>query len=285
MAQEESSSADVTELYLNLLKKTLTGSIYENNDTVLGQWNRGHGGWKNRLATGIGVAASSVGLEVVSKHPYDPSLRENGRDRPARADSMIGLRRMDNIHYCVDEVLKNEVPGDFIETGVWQGGATIFMRALLRVRGDRSRKVWVADSFEGLPAPDRQRYPADSGDMHHRFTALQVGVDQVKHNFSRYDMLDDRVVFLVGWFKDTLHTAPIDELAILRLDGDMYESTQQSIEALYPKLSPGGYCIVDDYGGIPACRRAITDYRSTHEILDEIVDIDGSGIYWQKSKP
>ena len=275
---------DPANMYLDLLKKTITGAIYAESDIILGKTTRGQAGWKRRLANAVGIAVSSVGLELVYKRAYDPSLRENGRDWPVHADSMIGLRRMDNLQYCMDDVLKNGIPGDFIETGVWRGGATIFMRALLKARGEETRNVWVADSFEGLPKPDRHRYPADSGDTHHRLATLRVGVDQVKHNFSRYGMLDQRVCFLVGWFKDTLPTAPIDRLAILRLDGDMYESTQQAIEALYPKLSVGGYCIVDDYGMIPGCRRAITDYRNINNISDEILDIDGIGVYWQKSK-
>lgn len=110
-----------------------------------------------------------------------------------------------------------------------------------------------------------------------------MGVELVKHNFRRYGLLDDQVEFLVGWFKDTLPTAPIDRLAVLRLDGDMYESTRQAIEALYPRLSVGGYCIVDDYGDIPGCPQAIHDYRQANGITDEIVDVAGRGVFWRRS--
>ena len=97
-------------------------------------------------------------------------------------------------------------------------------------------------------------------------------------------MLDDRVKFLVGWFKDTLPSAPIDKLAVMRLDGDMYESTVQAIENLYPKLSVGGFCIVDDYVLFPdQAQKAVHDYRAAHGITDEILDIDGSGAYWRKT--
>ncbi len=93
-----------------------------------------------------------------------PSVRAVGRDWPARADSMIGLRRMDNIQDCIETVIRDDVPGDLIETGVWRGGATIFMRGVLKAYEDTTRTVWVADSFEGLPPPDPARYPADAGD-------------------------------------------------------------------------------------------------------------------------
>ena len=196
---------------------------------------------------------------------------------------MIGLKRMENIRCCVETVLQDGIPGDLVETGVWRGGATIFMRGILKAHGITDRRVWVADSFEGLPEPDPYRYPDDAGDRHFVHDELGVGVEQVKHNFRRYGLLDDQVMFLAGWFKDTLPTAPIDRIAVLRLDGDMYESTIQAIEALYPKLSTGGFCVVDDYGDIAGCRQAIHDYRQSQGITEQIVDIDGRGVFWRRS--
>jgi O-methyltransferase len=273
------------DLYLDLLKKTLTGAVAEDADSILGGVRTaGSPVLKKRVADSVGRLAGRFGFELSYKKPYDPELRAIGRDWPARADSMIGLRRMDNIQHCVETVVREGVPGDLIETGVWRGGATIFMRGVLKSLGDTGRTVWAADSFEGLPPPDASRYPADAGDTFHEKGGLAVGVEQVKHNFERYGLLDDQVQFLVGWFKDTLPTAPIDQIAVMRLDGDLYESTWQAIEALYPKLSPGGFCIVDDYGDLVAqCQRAIHDYRDAHGITEEIVDIDGFGAYWRKS--
>jgi O-methyltransferase len=280
------SQADVARaLYLDLLKQTLTGAIAEDNDSILGGVRTsGSPVFYKRAADAVGRLMGRFGFEVAYKKPYDPKLRAIGRDWPARADSMIGLARMENIQHCVETVLRDQVPGDLIETGVWRGGATIFMRGVLKAYGDTTRTVWAADSFEGLPPPDTTRFPADAGDRFHEQGGLAVGVEQVKHNFERYGLLDDQVKFLVGWFKDTLPTAPIEQLAVIRLDGDLYESTWQAIEALYPKLSPGGFCIVDDYGTlVDQCQRAIHDYRDAHAITEEIVDIDGWGAYWRKA--
>jgi O-methyltransferase len=276
-------SAPVVSLYLDLLKLALTGALAENNDDILGYSHGNQPGIKRRIATLVGDAFLARGYEIVRKRPYDPKVREIGGDWPARAESMIGLRRMDNIRYCVEGVLDDAVPGDLIETGVWRGGAAIFMRGILKAHGVTDRCVWAADSFEGLPKPEPRQYPADEGDQHFTHDELAVGVEQVKHNFRRYGLLDDQVRFLVGWFKDTLPTAPIEQIAVLRLDGDMYESTTQAIDALYPKLSVGGYCIVDDYGDIAGCRQAILDYRGAHNITDEIVDVDGRGVFWRRS--
>ncbi len=116
-------------------------------------------------------------------------------------------------------------------------------------------------------------------------TSCRSGVEQVRRNFERYGLMDDQVGFIVGWFKDTLTDAPVTDLFVLRLDGDLHESTIQALEPLYPKLSAGGYCIIDDYGNLNACASAVTDYRKAHGIDDEIIDIDGWGVYWRKSVP
>jgi O-methyltransferase len=285
MPHEDTVTSECQALYLDLLKRSLTGALAEDNDSILGGVRtQGSPSFKKRLANSVGKTASRFNVEIAVKKPYDANLREIGKDWPSRAESMIGLRRMDNLQHCVSTVIQEGVPGDLIETGVWRGGACIFMRAVLKAYGDTSRTVWVADSFQGLPRPNAAAFPADTGDTLHELGGLGVGVDQVRHNFERYGLLDDRVQFLVGWFKDTLTTAPLDKLAVVRLDGDMYESTIQAIEALYPKLSPGGFCIVDDFGShVSQAQQAVHDYRAAHGITDLIVDIDGTGAFWRKT--
>jgi O-methyltransferase len=156
------------------------------------------------------------------------------------------------------------------------------MRAILAAHGVTDRRVFVADSFEGLPKPDAEKYPHDKGDRLHRYEALAVSKEEVEHNFAKYGLLDEQVVFLKGWFADTLPTAPVDQLAVLRLDGDMYQSTMDALKPLYPKLSSGGYCIVDDYYAIEQCRAAVDDYRAAHGLTEELHQIDWTGVYWRK---
>ncbi len=241
------------ERYLQLMLDCLTGSIYQDPP-----------------------------LKVLGRETYDATLREYGWDWPSMAHSMIGRRRMANLKLLAERVLFDRVPGDFIETGVWRGGACIFLRAVLEAYGVKDRRVWAADSFQGLPPPDAA-YPADAGDTFHTFAELAVPLGTVKHNFERYGLLDDQVVFLEGWFRDTLPQAPITRLAILRMDGDMYESTMDALIHLYHKVSPGGYVIVDDYRVVEGCRKAVDDFRAARGIQDEIVEIDGIGIFWQKT--
>jgi O-methyltransferase len=271
-----------TDLYLDLLKKTLTRSVFGET------WAppRPPRSRARRALQGlVESAAASLGLEVVRRVPFDPALREVGKDAPPEAETMIGLRRLDNLERVVRMVLKDGIPGDLIETGVWRGGACIFMKAVLAAHGDLERTVWVADSFRGLPPPDASRHPADAGDRHYLNRSLAVTARDVARNFERYGLLDERVRFLEGWFSDTLPSAPIARLAVLRLDGDMYGSTIDALRALYPRLSPGGFAIVDDYGAIPTCRQAVEDYRRAEGVTEPLEVIDWTGVFWRRSFP
>lgn len=263
------------QLYLDLMKKCLTRTLFPETCASLPMPG---------AIPALFRAADSIASLLGLKTRLNPALqmRVHGRDWPVDGETMIGLARLDNLQHCVTDVLQNQISGDLIETGVWRGGACIFMRAILKACGDTCRIVWAADSFRGLPPPD-PRYPQDAGDQHWiHGESLGVSLDQVKANFARYGLLDDQVQFLSGWFKDTLPVAPIERIAVLRLDGDMYSSTMDALNTLYPKLSSGGYAIIDDYGAVPACKRAIEDYRSLHQIDEPLEEIDWSGVFWQK---
>ena len=209
------------------------------------------------------------------------NLRNDGRDWPLTAETMIGLVRLDNLQACIVDVLDRGVRGDLVETGVWRGGAAIFMRAVLEAYADRDRVVWVADSFRGVPPPDPASFPADADSELWTYDALAVPLEEVRHNFERYGLLDDQVRFLPGWFRDTLPSAPIERVSVLRLDGDLYESTIVALRSLYPKLSTGGYVIVDDFA-LQGCREAVQDFRSENAITEEIQSVDWTGVYWMK---
>ena len=211
----------------------------------------------------------------------DPAARAEGRDWPPTDETMNGTARLANVAECCVAALRDGVPGDLVETGVWRGGTTVLMRGVLAALGDQDRRVWVADSFEGLPVPD-ERYPADAHLDWSDVEVLKVDADAVRANFDRYGLLDDRVRFLEGWFADTLPGAPIERLAVLRLDGDLYGSTMDALTALEPKVAPGGFVLVDDYGGWPSCREAVEDYRAAQGIDAPIHEVDWTGVWWRK---
>jgi len=262
-------------MYLELLKRALTrtgfddsfGPIPKNTRTLFHaiRWN----------AFSLVQRIFRLGrLEIVARH---------GRI----GESMMGIGAMNNLHQCIQTVIEDGVDGDFCETGIWRGGGCIFMAAAAKVHHQQHRLIWCCDSFEGLPKPNEELYPADKGDACWE-QELGVSVDQVKANFCKYGLLDENVRFLKGFFSDTMPLAPIEKLSVLRLDGDMYESTIVVLRNLYSKVSQGGFVIFDDYGMIEGCDKAVHDFRTEQAItepLEIIGRIDGKplGAFWRKA--
>ncbi len=269
--------------YLDLLKDCLTASIYDESawQVIEGLPHGPKSEFKRTPLIAIRRFVISQlqkrRLRLVRTLPFDASARAEGKDWPCFGYTMVGRARLDNIERCIREVLEQNIAGDFIETGVWRGGSAIFMRAMLHIHGVTNRIVWLADSFEGMPVPKND---SDGCDMSH-IEQLQVSLDEVKRNFARFGLLDDQVRFLKGWFETTLPSAPIKRLAILRMDGDLYSSTMDSLTNLYHKLSPGGYVIVDDYKSWPSCRRAVDDFLDSRHLTPEIREIDNDAVYWK----
>jgi len=267
--------------YLDLLKKTLSFMLWQDPPKPLTAY-RTNSPVKRLVVATISKILDKQDMQIVKNSNFSDVQRINGTVWINYAHTMIGLKRLDNLQYCIETVLNEGVEGDFIETGVWRGGACIFMRGILAVYGIKNRKVFVADSFKGLPKPN-EKYSADIDDKGYTYKYLAVSKNEVEDNFRKYGLLDDKVIFIEGWFKDTLPTIPIEKLAILRLDGDLYESTIVALKNLYPKLSYGGFCIIDDYG-LTNCKYAVDDYRAKYNIKSEMKIIDSSSIYWRKGK-
>lgn len=262
----------VRERYLDLVKRALTHLLYRPLDVHF-----------EDLGIDVDPEMREAAAREFSRPDFDwADVRAEGRDYPRFAQTMIGLRRLDNLQRCVESVVRDRVPGDLIETGVWRGGATILMRAVLEAYGDQDRAVYVADSFCGLPEPDDTQYPADAGSRFHEAAILSVSRDEVARNFELYGLLDDRVRFLEGWFRDTLPPLAGHSWSVIRLDGDMYESTMDALTNLYPSLSVGGYVIIDDHAYEP-CAQAVADYRAANGITEPIEMIDWLGAFWRRT--
>lgn len=273
-------SDSAASLYLDLLKRCVANLIYQDP----------------------GVPQLGEDEDRVLLAPFSLDKRLTGKDWPSQGHTMIGVARLDNIQVLAERILKDGIPGDFIETGVWRGGSTIFMRGLLKVHGVTDRTVWAADSFgAGFPKTAEQGASPRSyttggleflredeslwpSGIQAKWSVVLEGtrLEDVRQRFARYGLLDDQVRFLPGWFHETLPTAPIRELALLRLDGDVYDSTHDALEALYPKLSTGGYAIVDDYGTFAECRQAVHDYLDENAVEADIIPIDDDAVYWRK---
>jgi len=263
-------------LYLDLLKRALTGYVCPESSYIEIRPRRSMSFFRKLMVRGL----LNRGYKLYKVQSFDPEARGVGKDWPSFCCTMIGLRRLDNLQFCVETVLHDEIPGDIMETGVWRGGACIFARAVLKAHGVSDRSVVLADSFEGLPTPSVE---ADRGYDLSEESYLAVSLDEVKAGFERFGLLDDRVKFLKGWFKDTLPGADVHEVAVLRLDGDLYESTMDVLNSMYRKVAAGGFVIIDDFHSWPPCKLAVTDFRTRMNIVDPIVEIDGSAVFWRKS--
>jgi hypothetical protein len=241
------------DLYVDLLVRSVVDAIY--GEPMPGPWRVGN--------------------------KFDRGERTPATLGPTTAHTMVGVDRLCNLRDLVQLALDEGIPGDFIETGVWRGGCCILMRGMLAANGVTDRKVYVADSFDGVPPPKPELYPADRDNSLYRQRELAVPLDVVQSNFERYGLLDEQVVFVEGFFCDTLPALQCGPLALIRLDGDLYESTYLALDHLHPKLSAGGFAIIDDYGVAPECRQAVHEYRELHKIEAPMHQADRSAVWWR----
>lgn len=197
------------------------------------------------------------------------------------AHSMVGRRRLDHLQQCVEQILTDNIPGDLLEAGVWRGGCCMLLRAVLAAHEVHDRVVWAADSFAGVPKSSHASdldYPLDASIL----PVLSVDQETVENIMRRYHLLDDQMRFLSGWFEQSLQHAEIGQLALLRIDADLYSSTDAVLQALYHKLQPGGWIIIDDYGILPPCREAVDAFRQQHNIHTALQPIDDHAVAWRK---
>jgi hypothetical protein len=234
----------------------------------------------------VGTSTTSVGKlhadgSVTSREMDGDQLRirSAGMDWPLHGLTMVGLNRLDDLQACVEAVVRDDVPGDLIETGVWRGGASILMRATLDSLGAGDRTVWVADSFAGFPAGEGEE------DDYAAIHFLQASLEEVRANFSRLG-LDHGVEFVAGFFEESMPRLAREDhtWSLVRLDGDSYDATWITLNALYPALSVGGYLVVDDYGAVPECMQAIDEFRERHGIDEPIEKADWTGARWRKTR-
>lgn len=214
-----------------------------------------------------------------SYSPVDDGRYQNYKwtiPRYSQPHSLLFGSQLDLLEKIIIEIDRECIPGDFIETGVWRGGAVIFMRAVLEAYQIPERIVYAADSFAGIPPNKIERNdPVDLWT-----DRWEAGIEEVKENVRRYGLLDERFIFIRGLFEDSLPSSNIKSLALIRLDADSYESTMTTLSILYPKLSEGGFVIIDDWH-LPGCRAAVDEFRKVNKINSKMVH-DPANEYWIK---
>ena len=208
---------------------------------------------------------------------FNDEKRRQGGDWPSIGFTMVGTEALENIRELLHNVFTQEIEGDFLEAGVWRGGASIFAKAMVQVYGQTSRHNWVCDSFQGLPKATQGK----DSDTWSKLDALSISKEIVSRNFEEFFLLDNQVHFVEGYFVYSLPCLRNEfinngrKLAVLRADGDMYESSMDILYNLYEFVSIGGFVIIDDYG-IPACKKAVDEFRKKFDIFEPIVEMTKS---------
>lgn len=265
--------------YLSLLKRALTNLLHVEQDL--------------RLKFLIGeLSPESTKFrflrDIRTRQPeaFDELVRAKlcGRQAPLFAHTMSGMFRLDNIERCAEQIFADGIAGDFLEAGVCRGGATMLMRALQLAHGQEHRNVWLADSFRGVPPSDDGRdLPYGLNLEEARQPGLACDLESVREHFRSFDLLSPQVRFLPGWLHETLPDAAIGDLALLRLDVDLYSSTEIALECLYDRVVVGGYVIIDDYGCLTCCRDAVDAFRARRGIDEPLLAVDWTGVFWRKA--
>jgi len=251
-------------MYIDMIKTFVSGRVFRNAE--------------------VSVTAK-LGPNMLSTTRLNEAARDGGADWPFAGDTMTGQKRLDNVHALLKDVIENKVIGDYIETGVWRGGSSVLAKAVLEVLDPNSNRVlYVCDSFAGLPPGEKKLSKRDAGWDNTPY--LEVASDIVANNFIKYGLLDSNVIFAKGFFNETMPplAEKIKSLSIMRLDGDIYESTVDVLYHLYDKLSIGGYVIMDDWFDYFPSKTACEDFFAVHGIKPEIIPIDKFAAYWKKTE-
>ncbi|MBU1014904.1 TylF/MycF family methyltransferase [Patescibacteria group bacterium] len=208
-----------------------------------------------------------------------------------RPYTMIGYKRLSSVYELARKIECEKIPGAFAEFGVWKGGAAGCMAAVAH-KARSGRKVWLFDSFEGLPEPTEKdgELAADfssqrtSGKLKTIEKLVGPREDAERLLFSILRIPGEQVRIEEGWFQNTVpHVKKeLGRIAILRLDADWYESTKYVLEELYEQVAPGGYVIFDDYGDWEGCRKAVDEFFAERGLRQRLIPIDGFAVYFQK---
>lgn len=249
-------SVDINERYLKLVEMAVTGSLTDE-------------------------AGSCDGQGCTKTKAFDAQARATGNDWPPFGHTMVGHARLQNIRAAIAETIEKNIPGDFAELGVWRGGSCIYAKALYDVAGEVSRKVHVFDVFGEVPA-----FGTVNLAYQQNAKFLAVSLEAVKHNFQKYGVLDDNVQFHKGLFKDTLPvfvaSNPQQQISVLRIDGNFYDSYQDALYNLYPMVPVGGIVIFDDVFADPIAMDSWHDFKSDNGLLETLHVIDSCSAWFRK---
>lgn len=223
--------------------------------------------------------AHRVGYQVMRIKPqldgveFPPDFEESEIEDyvAVRPFTLTSRERIVSLSRAVRYVVENGIPGDIVECGVWRGGSVMAILKMLLRLGEITRDVYLFDTFAGMASPTREDvsfYGEIASRTYRRLNRklIAVSLDEVKKNVLGVGYDPRRIHFIKGKVEDTLPSAALEKISLLRLDTDWYESTLQEMEHLYPRLSPRGVLIIEDYGCWKGSRKAIDEYVSRNKV-------------------
>jgi hypothetical protein len=229
---------------------------------------------RNRYARSATIRQTERGLQSINRELRSwLEVRRLSRslDRVRPLTMVDDLALIDLVH-MLRTVLEEDVPGDLVECGVWRGGAAFLLAGQLKQAGVSGRKVWLFDSFEGLPLPqeiDGEAALAYSRDTESPgyYDNCRASLEEVQASAEKLG-LGAHTRFVKGWFSDTLPatSASIGPIAILRIDADWYSSVRDCLDHLYDHVSEGGFVIIDDYSAWDGCAVAVHEFLSNRQL-------------------
>ncbi|MCB9225112.1 MAG: TylF/MycF/NovP-related O-methyltransferase [Crocinitomicaceae bacterium] len=201
--------------------------------------------------------------------------------------TMTSVERMYALYNATKYVIENNIPGDFVECGVWKGGSSLLIALILKENSISNRKIYLYDTFEGMSEPTTndvdftgataEKQLSDSDIENQSSVWCYSGMDEVKKNFTDHQIDLKNIEFVKGKVEETIPQTIPSAIALLRLDTDWYESTKHEMDHLYPLLENKGVLIIDDYGHWKGCRKAIDEYFESKQIKPLINRIDYTG--------
>lgn len=207
--------------------------------------------------------------------------------RYVRQFTMTSPERINALVEAVKYIIKNKIDGDFVECGVWKGGSTMAMAQMLLELGEKERNIHLYDTFTGMVAPSDKDISFEGEIAQEVFLKTQISddasdwcyapIDEVMKNVFDTGYPREKFYFVKGKVEDTIPADIPEKIALLRLDTDWYESTRHELVHLFPRLSPYGILIIDDYGCWQGAKKAVDEYISENNLRIFLSRIDSTG--------
>jgi len=233
--------------------------------------------WLQKALKVTKIVAQTV--EVRSSKRFRDSWNALSLFVQVRDHTMVDVPRLKLLYELTKELDCQGIPGDLVTCGVYRGGSAAVL-AGANIKSGVQRKSWLFDSFQGLPEPT-ERDGFEAQETYYKGWC-GAGEDEVRRLFARLGLMSSNVHIVRGWFEDTLPRAPLQQIALLHIDADWYDSMRICLTTLFDRVQPNGVIVLDDYGRWEGCRNATSDFFSARNLDLALLRYCGPAAYFRK---